>query len=47
MTESPLGELKLLQHEGLVEDYCSRFMSLSCRDPSLTEAQQVQLFVLV
>jgi hypothetical protein len=29
-----------------MEEFCNRFMSLSCRDHSLTEHQQVQLFTI-
>lgn len=46
MTETPLSELKLLQREGTIDEYCSRFMALSCRNLSLTEDQQIQLFVV-
>jgi hypothetical protein len=27
-----------------VDDYCKRFMSLSCRDPVISESHQIQLF---
>ena len=45
MTDSLLGELKLLHRTSTVEDYCDRFMALACRDHELSEDQQVQLFV--
>ena len=45
MTDSPLGELKLLHRTSTVEDYCDRLMALACRDHELSEDQQVQLFV--
>ena len=45
MTDSPLGELKLLHRTSTVEDYCDRLMALACRNHELSEDQQVQLFV--
>jgi hypothetical protein len=45
LTESPIGELTLLRHEGLVKSFCNRFMALSCRNLERTEARQIQLFV--
>jgi hypothetical protein len=45
LTESPIGELALLRREGSIEDYCTKFMSLSCRDPAISEEYQVQLFM--
>jgi hypothetical protein len=44
LTDSPLGELALLDHSGTVDEFCSKFMSLSYRDHTLTEPQQIQLF---
>jgi hypothetical protein len=44
LTDSPLGELVLLCHSSMVDEFCSKFMSLSCRDHTLTEPQQIQLF---
>jgi hypothetical protein len=45
LTTSPLGELALLRRDGSVDDYTTRFMSLSCRDPRISEAHQVQIFI--
>jgi hypothetical protein len=36
MTDTPLGELAFLHRTGSVDDLCGRFMSLSCRDHTLT-----------
>jgi hypothetical protein len=44
LTDNALGMMALLHRDGSVEDFCNRFMSLSCHDHSLTEPQQVQLF---
>jgi hypothetical protein len=44
LTDSALGTLALLHHDGSVEELCNRFMSLSCRDHNLTEPQHMQLF---
>jgi hypothetical protein len=41
---SALRTLALLRRDGSVEEFCNRFMSLSCRDHSCTKHQQVQLF---
>jgi hypothetical protein len=41
---SPLGELTLLRRSGTVDEFCSKFMSLSYRGHTLTEPQQIQLF---
>jgi hypothetical protein len=35
----------MLCREGTVDEFCNRFMALSCQDPSLTEAQQILLFI--
>jgi hypothetical protein len=44
LTDSPLGELALLCRFGTVDEFCSKFMSLSYWDHTLTEPQQIQLF---
>jgi hypothetical protein len=41
LTNSPIGELAMLRHKGSLDDYSTWFMALSCRDPSLTELQQI------
>jgi hypothetical protein len=46
LTDSPIRELTLLRHDGLVHDYAKRLMVLSCCNPSIMEAQQVQLFII-
>jgi hypothetical protein len=43
-TDTQLGELTLLHRIGLVSEFCTMFMAISCRDHSLTEQQQVLLF---
>jgi hypothetical protein len=45
LTESPIGELVLLRQEGSIEDYCAKFMSLSCHDPVISKEHQVHLFM--
>jgi hypothetical protein len=45
LTECPIGELALLHHEGLIDDFVKRFMALSCCDTTIMEAHQVQLFI--
>jgi hypothetical protein len=45
LMHSPTGELAQLRRSGTVDEYCNKFMSLSCGDTMLTEPQQVQLFV--
>jgi hypothetical protein len=45
LTNSPLGELTMLWHTGTVDEYITRFMALSCHDPTLLKAQQVQLYI--
>jgi hypothetical protein len=44
LTDTPLGELAMLRRTGLVDEFAKRFMALSCRDPTITEQQQIQLF---
>jgi hypothetical protein len=46
LTESPIDELALLSRDGTIEDYCAKFMVLSCRDPAISEDHQVQLFTM-
>jgi hypothetical protein len=46
LTNNPIGELTLLRRNGSVNDYCNKFMALSCRDISITEDQQVPLFTV-
>jgi hypothetical protein len=45
LTDTPLGELAMLRRSGSVDEFARRFMALSCRDPSITEPQQIQLFI--
>jgi hypothetical protein len=45
LTDSPVGALAMLRHTGSVDDYAKQFIALSCRDTSLTEPLQVQLFI--
>jgi hypothetical protein len=45
LTDSPVGALAMLRHSGSVDDYAKQFMALSCRDTSLSEPLQVQLFI--
>jgi hypothetical protein len=42
----PIDDVTLVRCEGLVDDYCTRFMALSCRDPSITGDHKVQIFVV-
>jgi hypothetical protein len=44
LTDTPLGELAMLRRTGSVDEFAKRFMALSCRDPTITEQQQIQLF---
>jgi hypothetical protein len=44
LTDTPLGELAMLCRTGSVNEFAKRFMALSCRDPTITEQQQIQLF---
>jgi hypothetical protein len=44
LMESPIGELALLRRDGSVDNYCNKFMDLSCRE--LNIALQVQLFTM-
>jgi hypothetical protein len=45
LTESPIDKLIVLRREGSVDSFCNRFMALSCRDPEIIEAHQIQLFM--
>jgi hypothetical protein len=45
LTDSPIGDLAHLRCDGVVDDYCSKFMGLSCREPTLSKSFQVQLFI--
>jgi hypothetical protein len=44
LTDTPFRELAMLRRTGLVDEFTKRFMALSCRDPTITEQQQIQLF---
>jgi hypothetical protein len=46
LTNTPLGELAMLRRTGSVDEFAKRFMALSCRDPTITEQQQIQLFTI-
>jgi hypothetical protein len=35
----------MLRHSGTVDEFCKRFITLSYCDTSLTEQQQIQLFI--
>jgi hypothetical protein len=37
--------LVLPRRDRFIDDFAKRFMALSCRDPDITETQQVQLFI--
>jgi hypothetical protein len=45
MTDAPLSELALLHRTGSVDDVFGNIMALSHRDLTLTEGQQIQLFM--
>ncbi|MEJ2003071.1 MAG: retropepsin-like aspartic protease [Maritimibacter sp.] len=45
LTDSDIGELVMLWRSGTVDKFCKHFIALSCRDTSLTEPQQIQLFI--
>jgi hypothetical protein len=45
LMDSPIGELALLCRQGTVDEFSKWFIALSCRDTTLTELQQVQLFI--
>jgi hypothetical protein len=44
LTDTPLGELAMLRRTGSVDEFAKRLMALSCRDPTITEQQQIRLF---
>jgi hypothetical protein len=46
LTDTPLGELAMLRRSSSIDEFAKRFMALSCRDPSITESQQIQLFII-
>jgi hypothetical protein len=35
----------MLCRSGSIDEFSKQFMALSCRDPSITEPQQIQLFI--
>jgi hypothetical protein len=37
LTDSPIGELAMLRRTDTVDEFCKCFITLSCRDTSLTE----------
>jgi hypothetical protein len=45
LSASPIKQLAWLRCTGNVNDYTTRFMKLSCRDESLMEHQQIQLYI--
>jgi hypothetical protein len=45
LTDSPIGELAMLRRAGIIDEFSKSFIILSCRDTSITEAQQIQLFI--
>jgi hypothetical protein len=45
LTDSPIGELAMLCCIGTIDEFCKCFITLSCRDTSLIEAQQIQLSI--
>jgi hypothetical protein len=42
----PIGELTMLRRMGSVNALSKRFIVLACRDTSLSEHQQIQLFII-
>jgi hypothetical protein len=46
LIDSPINALVMLGRFGFVDDYAKPFIALSCRDTSLTEPLQVQLFII-
>lgn len=45
LTDSPICELAMLRRTGTVDDCSKHFIALSCRDTTLLEPQQIQLFI--
>jgi hypothetical protein len=45
LTDSPIGELAMLCRTGTVDEFSKHFIALSCRDMTLSEVQQLQLFI--
>jgi hypothetical protein len=45
LTDSPIGELAMLHRTGMVDTFSKRFIALACHDSSLSEPQQIQLFI--
>jgi hypothetical protein len=41
LTDSPISELAMLQHTGIVDEFSKHFIVLSYRDTSLTEPLQI------
>jgi hypothetical protein len=46
LTDSSISELAMLRRSGTVDEFCNRFIALSCRNTSLTKQQQIQLFIM-
>jgi hypothetical protein len=46
LTDSSIGELAMLRRSGTIDEFCNRFITLSCRNTSLTEQQQIELFIM-
>jgi hypothetical protein len=45
LTDSRIGKLAMLRRSGTVDEFWKCFITLSCCDISLTEQQQIQLFI--
>jgi hypothetical protein len=45
LTDSQIGKPTMLRRTGSVDEYSKRFIVLSCHDTTLSEPQQIQLFV--
>jgi hypothetical protein len=46
LTDSHIGEVAMLRCSIEVDEYSKRFVALSCRDITLFEPQQIQLFII-